>query len=83
MPAANSSAVEQYGTQQVPLNLADGGGPDLPPTLIPQGQVLVLGDHRGNSRDSRYFGTVEVDELYGKAGAVFWRRSSGPLWKDL
>jgi signal peptidase I len=39
-------------------------------TLIPGDHVLVLGDHRGNSRDGRFFGTVPINELYGRATAV-------------
>ena len=45
------------------------------------GHVLVMGDYRGNSRDGRYFGTVPVSELYGRASGVFWRGK--PLWKTL
>ena len=75
--------IEHYGLRDVPLNLEHGGGPNLPPTIVPDGQVLVLGDHRGNSRDGRFFGTVPVSELYGKASGVFWRRSEGPLWQSL
>ena len=75
--------VEFYGTRQVRLNLADGGGPDLPATRIPEGQVLVLGDHRGNSRDGRFFGTVGVQALYGRATAVVLRQSDGWLWQPL
>jgi signal peptidase I len=74
---------ERYGSREVHLNLGRGGGPDLPLMRVPQGQVLVLGDHRGNSRDGRYFGTVPVSELYGRASGVFWRGSEGPLWQSL
>ena len=48
-----------------------------------QGQVLVLGDHRGNSRDGRWFGFVPEAELYGRAEGVFWRAGEGPGWHDL
>lgn len=75
--------VENYGSRQVRLNLADGGGPDLPTMRVPEDHVLVLGDHRGNSRDGRFFGTVPVSELYGRATAVFLRESDGLLWQSL
>lgn len=34
---------------------------------VPQGEIYVLGDNRGNSSDSRFFGTVEADEVVGTA----------------
>ncbi len=37
------------------LSLDAGGGPDFGPERVPSGQVLLLGDHRGNSRDGRSF----------------------------
>ena len=74
---------ERYGNQFVALNLAQGGGRDLGPLTVPEGHVLVLGDHRGASRDGRYFGTVPASELYGRASRVIWRRSQGPVWMRL
>jgi signal peptidase I len=75
--------VERYGDLSVPLRLDHGGGPALRPVLVPAGQVLVLGDHRGNSRDGRRFGFVPESELYGRAEGVFWRAGEGPAWHDL
>ena len=74
---------EQFGQRDAQLNLDAGGGPDIPGIIVPEGHVLVLGDHRGNSRDGRFFGTIPVSELYGRASAVVWRRSSGPVWQAL
>ena len=83
MVTPEDPAVEIYGSRQAQLNLSDGGGPDLPATRVPEGHVLVLGDHRGNSRDGRFFGTVPVSELYGRAAGVFLRESDGLLWQSL
>ncbi len=33
---------------------------------VPEGQIYVLGDHRDNSIDSRYFGVVDADSVIGK-----------------
>jgi signal peptidase I len=77
------SEVENIGEKPVHLNLDDGGGPDIDGLIVPEGHVLVLGDHRGNSRDGRYFGTVPVSELYGRAVGVFWRDRDGPGWHSL
>ncbi|WP_246039769.1 signal peptidase I [Glycomyces buryatensis] len=39
---------------------------------IPEGQVWVMGDHRGNSKDSRCQGPVPVENLIGRAIALVW-----------
>src|SRR5271165_117989 len=35
-------------------------------------QYFVLGDNRGASQDSRYFGTVNRSAIIGKASLVYW-----------
>lgn len=40
--------------------------------LVPAGQLLVMGDHRQNSADSRNFGPVEVDHVIGRAWLRYW-----------
>jgi len=42
------------------------------PVKVPQGHLFVLGDNRGNSEDSRYFGFVPVQNVLGKAFLIYW-----------
>jgi signal peptidase I len=74
---------ESYERTQAMLNLADGGGPDIPSTVVPEGMLLVLGDHRGDSVDGRFFGFIDERELYGRAVAVFYRSGEGFGWREL
>jgi signal peptidase I len=79
----DASDIEHFGDRDVHLDLRQGGGPDIFDTTVPEGMALVLGDHRGNSRDGRYFGLVPMASLYGKAVAVYWRTGEGPGWTKL
>jgi signal peptidase I len=45
--------------------------------VVPAGQVLVMGDHRSRSVDSRSFGPVPVDQVIGRAWIRFWPLDSG------
>jgi signal peptidase I len=74
---------ERFGDRLAQLNLDAGGGPDIRALVIPPGQVLVIGDHRGNSLDGRYFGLVPASALYARAVGVFWRRGEGLVWRRL
>ncbi len=82
-PLEAGAEFERYGSRVAHLNLGFGGGPDVPPTEVPRGQVLVLGDARGNSRDGRFFGFVREDEIYARGVGVYYRASRGLVWLPL
>lgn len=74
--------VEHFGERDAMLNLRSGGGPDLD-IEVPEGMVLAMGDHRGNSNDGRKFGLIDERELFGRAVAIYYRRGEGFTWKSL
>jgi signal peptidase I len=74
---------ESFARTEAKLNLADGGGPDIPSTVVPEGKLLMLGDHRGDSFDGRHYGFIDQRELYGRAVAIFYRSGEGFGWKEL
>jgi signal peptidase I len=40
--------------------------------VVPEGRYFVLGDHRNQSSDSRMWGYVPRENIYGKAVFVYW-----------
>lgn len=76
-------AIEVFDQHRAELNLEHGGGPDIRGITVPDDMVLVLGDHRGNSRDGRAFGLIPEDLIYARALVVYWRTAEGLTWKVL
>ena len=40
--------------------------------IVPEGMILLLGDNREDSQDSRYFGYVPIERIEGRAFLLFW-----------
>ncbi len=80
--------VEHFGGREALLRLTTrpgynrGGGPDFE-GIVPAGQVLAMGDHRGDSNDGRSFGFIDEHELVGRAVAIYYRRGEGVTWQPL
>ncbi len=54
----------------VPSRYADVS--DYGPAKVPQGSYFVMGDHRISSNDSRVFGPVASQFIYGRAVFAYW-----------
>ena len=59
---------EDDGIQQM-TDPAIGGATEW---IVPAGEVLVMGDHRQDSADSRNFGPIEVTHVIGRAWLRYW-----------
>lgn len=64
---------EPYTNGQPSYPLSSVGSVDISyPYTVPEGYVWMMGDNRTNSLDSRYFGPIDVDTVYGKAVLIYW-----------
>jgi len=56
-----------------------------PPTTVPTGAVYILCDNRDIAEDSRNFGTVNIENIKGKGGFVYWSWKpdpNAPRWES-
>jgi signal peptidase I len=66
----NGSALRE---EYVPSDMRDfSSWRDGREQTVPEGRYFVLGDHRNQSSDSRMWGYVPRDHIYGKAVFVYW-----------
>ncbi|MFI3301212.1 MAG: signal peptidase I [Candidatus Gastranaerophilales bacterium] len=51
------------------------------PFTIPEKQYFMMGDNRGNSQDSRYWGFLDEDRFIGEAVFLFWPFNRAKIMK--
>ena len=69
------------------LDFGYGPGDNFGPSIVPQGQLFVMGDNRDNSQDSRFtaspggaVGMVPQDMLVGRATIIMWSTDGSANW---
>ena len=50
------------------------------PYTVPPGELFMMGDNRDNSNDSRYWGTLEMDLVKGRAMFLYWSWDGDKNW---
>lgn len=61
-------------------------GDNMGPIVVPEGEVFVMGDNRDHSHDSRFWGTVPIDDILGKAFILYYSWDSpafSPRWSRI
>jgi signal peptidase I len=52
------------------------------PFIVPQGHYFMMGDNKGNSQDSRFWGFLDENRIIGRANFMFYPLSRINFLKD-
>ena len=50
------------------------------PYTVPQSELFMMGDNRDNSNDSRYWGSLDMDLVKGRAMFLYWSWDGEKNW---
>ncbi len=67
---------ERYEEPYINDEYRSGMGYSYPAFTVPEGQYFVMGDHRNNSNDSRYVGSIDRNMIMGHVVQVVFPFSS-------
>ena len=84
--AAGVMAVETVDgkSHSVMADSLEGVGASFGPVTVPEGKYFLMGDHRDDSFDSRFWGLADRDRIVGRASAValsFDFQGLRPRWR--
>src|SRR5881397_1795833 len=65
-------------------SLESGSGSNCAPYTVPPGHVFVIGVNREQSYDSRFWGSVPLEDVKGRAFVIYWsmNRADGKVRRD-
>ncbi len=70
----NNKLSENYiiDNNEKPSGTEMGSSNNVGPVTVPEGYVFVLGDNRSQSNDSRNWGSLDINNIFGRAATIYW-----------
>lgn len=75
----NGNALNEPFIQHEDKEIINNKRDNFLPVNVQKGSVFIMGDNRDDSYDSRFFGTVSLNQIKGKVAYVFWSNPESSL----